>query len=82
MEARNEGYQSLEDQMDNLLKSISKQRNRAIKEGENVLHIITLLPIKPSDRDYFVTIFKNKAFQANVDRSSIYFLNTSSTDIL
>lgn len=61
MIARNEPDQTLEDQVDNLLKTISLQRQRAIKNNESVIHIITLLQIKPSDRAYFMNNFKTKA---------------------
>lgn len=45
--ARNEPEQSLEDQVNNLLKTISIQRQRAIENQESVIHIINLLRIKP-----------------------------------
>lgn len=41
--AREEPYQSLETQVDNILKTISYQRVRAISYNESVVHIINLL---------------------------------------
>ena len=79
--ARNEPEQTLEDQVDNLLKTISLQRQRAIKNNESVIHIITLLRIKPSDRAYFIDNFKQKALRQNLDLNGIKFINTSSNII-
>ncbi len=79
--ARNELEQTLEDQVDNLLETISKQRQRAIKNNESVIHIITLLRIKPSDRAYFMNNFKAKALQQNLDLNGVTFINTSSDTI-
>jgi hypothetical protein len=79
--ARNEPEQSLEDLVDNLLKSISLQRQRAIKNNESVIHIITLLRIKPSYRAYFMNNFKTKALRQNLDLNGVKFINTSSDTI-
>lgn len=79
--ARNEPEQTLEDQVDNLLKTISLQRQRAIKNNESVIHIITLLRIKPSDRAYFMNNFKTKALKQNLDLNRVKFINTSSDTI-
>ena len=76
--ARGEPYQSLEDQVDNILKTISLQRQRAINNNESVIHIITLLRIKPSDRAYFMNNFKTKALKQNLDLNGVKFMNTSS----
>ena len=65
--ARDEPYESLDDQVDNLLKTISRQRNRAIQTNESVVHIINLLRIKPADRSYFMDNFLRKAAQQNLD---------------
>jgi hypothetical protein len=81
MRARNEPYQSLEDQVDTILKTISLQRQRAIENNESVIHIITLLRIKPSDRAYFMENFKQKALRQNLDLNGIKFMNTSSDRI-
>jgi hypothetical protein len=75
--ARNEPEQTLEDQVDNLLKTIYIQRQRATDNQETVIHIITLLRIKPSDRAYFMDNLKNKALKQNLDVTRILFLNTS-----
>jgi len=61
--ARNESEQTLEDQVDNILKTISIQRQRAIENQETVIHIITLLRMKPSGRYYFMNNFKHKALK-------------------
>lgn len=61
--ARNESEQTLEDQVDNILKTISIQRQRAIENQETVIHIITLLRMKPSGRSYFMNNFKHKALK-------------------
>ena len=79
--ARNEPDQTLEDQVDNLLKTISRQRQRAIKNNESVIHIIPLLRIKPSDRAYFMNNFKTKALKENLDLNGVKFINTSSDTI-
>ena len=79
--ARNEPPQTLEDQVDNLLKTISIQRERAIKYNESVIHIITLLRIKPSERTYFMTNFRIKALKQNFDLNGVKFINTSSDTI-
>jgi hypothetical protein len=79
--ARNEPDQTLEDQVDNLLKTISLQRQRAIKNNESVIHIITLLRIKPSDRAYFMNNFKTKALKQNLDLNGVKFINISSDTI-
>ena len=79
--ARDEPYQSLEDQVDNLLETISSQRQRAIDNNESVIHIITLLRIKPSDRAYFMNNFKTKALKQNLDLNGVKFINTSSDTI-
>ena len=79
--ARGEPYQSFEDQVDNLLKTIYLQRQRAIKYNESVIHIITLLRIKPSDRAYFMNNFKTKAVKQNLDLNGVQFINTSSDTI-
>ena len=77
--ARDEPYQSLEDQVDNLLETISSQRQRTINYNESVIHIIiTLLRIKPSDRAYFMNNFKPKALKQNLDLNGMKFMNTSS----
>jgi hypothetical protein len=75
--ARNEPEQTLEDQVDKLLETISKQRQRATKYQETVIHIITLLRIKPSDRAYFMRNFRNKALKQNLDLTGVKFINTS-----
>ena len=79
--ARGEPYQSLEDQVNNLLKTISLQRQRAINNNESVIHIITLLRIKLSDRAYFMNNLKTKALQQNLDLNGVRFMNTSSDTI-
>ena len=79
--ARNESEQTLEDQVDNLLKTISEQRQRAIKNNESVIHIITLLRIKSSDRAYFMNNFKTKALKQNLDLNGVKFINISSDTI-
>ena len=79
--ARNEPEQTLEDQVDNILKTISLQRQRAIKNNESVIHIITLLRIKPSDRAYFMDNFRTKALKQNLDLNGVKFINTSSDTI-
>ena len=79
--ARGEPYQTLEDQVDNLLKTISLQRKRAIENNESVIHIITLLRIKPSDRAYFINNFKTKALKQDLDLNGVKFINTSSDTI-
>ena len=79
--ARNEPYQSLETQVDNLLKTISYQRIRAIKYNESVIHMINLLRIKPSDRYYFMQNFIAKAVNQNLDLNGIQFINTSDNTI-
>jgi hypothetical protein len=76
--ARNEPEQTLKDQVDNILKTISLQRQRAIKNNENVIHIITLLRIKPPDRAYFMNNFTNKALRQKLDLNGVKFINTSS----
>lgn len=76
--ARNEPPQTLEDLVDNLLKMISLQRERAIKYNESVIHIITLLRIKPSERIYFMNNFRTKALKQNLDLNGVKFINTSS----
>lgn len=81
MRARYEPYQSLEDQVDNLLKTIFLQRQRAINNNESVIHIITLLRIKPSDRAYFMNNFKTKALKQNLDLNGVKFMRTSSDTI-
>lgn len=63
--ARNESEQTLEDQVENILKTISIQRQRVIDNQETVIHIITLLRMKPSDRSYFMNNFKHKALKQN-----------------
>lgn len=78
MRARGEPYQSLEDQVDNLLESIVSQRQRARDNNESVIHIITLLRIKPSDRAYFMNNFKTKGLKQNLDLNGVKFMNTSS----
>ena len=62
MVIRNEPYQSLEDQVDNILEVVFNQYERANKLNESVIHIVTLLRIKPADRIYFRNNF-NKACQ-------------------
>jgi len=79
--ARDEGDQTLENQVDNLLKTISLQRKRAIDNDESVIHIITLLRIKPADRLYFTNNFKAKALIQNLDLNGVKFINTSSDKI-
>lgn len=79
--ARDEAYQSLETQVDNLLNTISYQRSRAIKYNESVIHIINLLRIKPSDRAYFMQNFIVKAVNQNLDLNGIQFINTSDNTI-
>ena len=79
--ARNEPEQSLEDQVNNLLKTISIQRERALKYNESVVHIINLLRIKTSDRAYFMENFRVKALKQNLDITGIRFINTSSYTI-
>ena len=80
--ARSEPYQSFEDQVNNLLKTISLQRQRTINHNESVIHIIiTLLRIKPSDRAYFRNNFKTKALKQNLDLNGVKFMNTSSNMI-
>ena len=64
--------------MDNLLETISSQRQRAIDNNESVIHIITLLRIKPSDRAYFINNFETKALKQNLDLNGVKFMNTSS----
>ena len=79
--ARKEAYQSLETQVDNLLRTISYQRDRAISYNESVVHIINLLRIKPSDRAYLMQNFIAKASNQNLDLNGIHFINTSDTTI-
>jgi len=79
--ARNEPEQTLEDQVENLLKTISRQRQRAINNYESVIHSMTLLRIKPSDRAYFINNFKTKALKQNLDLNGVKFFNTSSDTI-
>ena len=81
MRAWGEPYQSLEDQVDNLLKTMALHRKRAIDNDESVIHIITLLRIKPSDRAYFMNNFKIKALNQNFDMNGVAFINTSSDRI-
>lgn len=71
----------LEDQVNDLLKKIFRERKRAIKDNESVIHIISLLRMKPSDRAYFIDIFKTKAVQENLDLNGVTFINTSSDRI-
>jgi hypothetical protein len=49
--------------VDNILKTIHKQRQRAIDNNGTVINIITLLRIKPSDRAYLMQNLENKAVQ-------------------
>jgi hypothetical protein len=63
--------------VDNILKTIYKQRQRAIDNNETVIHIITLLRIKPSDRAYFMQNLENKVVQQKLDVIGIQFINTS-----
>ncbi len=81
MRARNEAEQTLEDQVDNILESISTQRQRAIEHNESVIHIINLLRIKPSERAYFMANFKTKALKQNLDLNGVTFINISSNTI-
>ena len=81
MRARGEPYQSLEQQVDNLLKSIPVQRNRAHHYNESVIHVISLLRMKPSNRSYFIENFKAKASIQNLDLHEVVFLNTSTDRI-
>jgi hypothetical protein len=78
---RGEVDETLEDQVDNLLKTIPLQHKRAIDNGESVIHIITLLRIKPSDRIYFMDNFKAKAIMEKLDLNGIKFINKSSDKI-
>ena len=68
-------------QIFNLLKSISLQRQRAIRNNESVIHIITLLRIKPSNRAYFMNNFKTKALNQDLDLNGVKFINTFSDRI-
>jgi len=75
-----ERYESTQKVAD-LLKTISIQRQRAINNNESVIHIITLLRIKPSDRAYFMNNFKTKALKQNLDLNGVKFINTSNDTI-
>lgn len=79
--ARGEPYQSIEDQVDNMLATISYQKARGRDNNVSVLHIISLLRLKPSDRAYFMKNFYQKAALKNLDTSSIAFINTSINSI-
>lgn len=81
MRARGQAYQSLEDQVDNLLTTIASQRERAIASNESVVHVINLLRIKPSDRTYFINNFRRKAALQNLDTNCVAFINISSDTI-
>lgn len=78
---RKEGVQRLEDQVDFLLKNIVKQRNRARTSGHNVIHIIRLLRIKPSQRAYLMDNLRNKALKSGISLDLVYFINTDSSNI-
>lgn len=75
--ARGFPYQSFETQIDNILDSIILQRDRIKGFNEEVVHIISLLRVKPADRAYCIKILTLKAAQRGIDRNGIYFLNTS-----
>ena len=79
--ARKEAYQSLETQVDNLLKTISYQRVRAISYNESMVHILNLLRMKPSDRAYLMQNLIAKAINQKLDFNGIHFINISDTTI-
>lgn len=75
--------ESLEIQADNIIKSILVQVARAEKNNTTVVHIITLLRIKPSDRVDFLRIFMAKTAESeNIDFNKIRFVNTSPLTII
>lgn len=75
--ARGENPESIEDCVNNLLRKIEFQRARAHKYNSDVIHIITLLRIKPSNRTYFINNFKAKALDKNINFNGVRFINTS-----
>jgi hypothetical protein len=79
--ARGNPYQSFETQIDNILKSIISQRNRAKQYKESVIHIINFLRIRPSDRVYCMKIFAAKAARDKLDLNGVQFLNTYDSSI-
>lgn len=62
--SRNEPYLSFEDQVDKILKNISFQCQRATNSGESLIHSITLLRIKLSDRAYFIWRISRKKLES------------------
>ncbi len=81
--ARSLPPESLEIQADNILKSILVQVDRAEKNNTKVIHLITLLRLKPSDRLGFLRIFMAQTAKSeNIDFNKIRFVNTSPLTII
>lgn len=70
-------YRSLEDQVEDLLKGIVFQRRKARQYNKIVIHLITLMRIKPVDRAYFEKVFRARAKERGLDLTGVRFLETS-----
>lgn len=79
---RGEKYETLEDMVNNMLRSIKSQRQRARDNNVVVVHIIDLLRIRPSDRSKFMLNFFQKTQSFGIDPNGIEFMNASPLEIV
>ena len=67
----------LEDQADDILNGIVRQRRRAARYKTSVAHIIFLFRLKPFTRSYFISILRKMAFKRGINLNAVHFLQTS-----
>jgi hypothetical protein len=71
----------LDQQVTNVVNSISHQRKRAQNQNETVLHVINLFRVRLIDRPLVIALLKSKAELEGLDLDCILFLNTNPDSI-
>lgn len=67
--------ENLEDHANKIINSIYTQWLRASENNESVIHIIPLLRIKPSTREYFKNMFNQKLIQTTLSPKKYVSIN-------